>query len=159
MSTRELRVAVVADWGYAKPDLSALMMDDVHVLMTAGDNVPNLHASGREGVKAFAALIDSQPALFRRIPFMPVLGNHDREIRPRGPKPPPEAVYDVEATAYREFFALPGDEWRWTFSFPDFSARFIALDLNHIRDFGTTWQTCHAYLQGRVLDRQTYPAR
>jgi len=22
---------------------------------------------------------------------------------------------------------------------------FLALDLNHITDFGTTWQTCHGY--------------
>ncbi len=141
MPTKELRIAVVGDWGFAQPDLSALIKDDVHVLMTAGDNVGSLHQQAREGTKAFSALIDSQPALFCSIPFMPVLGNHDREIRPRGPKPPPEAVYDVDAKAYRDFFALPGDEWKWAFTFPDFDARFIALDLEHIQDMGTTWQT------------------
>lgn len=145
MPSKALRVAVVADWGYAKPDLAALIKDDVHVLMTAGDNVASLHQPGREGTKAFSALIDSQPELFRSTPFMPVLGNHDREIRPRGPKPPPEAVYDVEAMAYREFFALPGDEWKWTFAFPGFDTRFIALDLEHIQDMGTTWQTGHPF--------------
>ena len=54
-------------------------------------------------------------------------------------------VYDVDARAYREFFALPGDEWKWHFDIADFDARFIALDIEHITDFGTTWQTCHAF--------------
>ena len=145
MPTQELRVAVVGDWGFAQPDLAALIKDDVHMLMTAGDNVSSLHQQGKEGAKAFSALIDSQPELFRSVPFMPILGNHDREIRSRGPKPPPEAVYDVEAAAYREFFALPGNEWNCTLSFPDFDARFVALDLEHIQDMGTTWQTGHPF--------------
>lgn len=145
MPSKELRIAVVGDWGFAQPDLAALIKDDVHVLMTAGDNVGSLHQKGREGMKAFSALIDSQPELFRSTPFMPVLGNHDREIRSRGPKPPPEAVYDVEASAYRDFFSLPGNEWNWTLAFPDFDARFIALDLEHIQDMGTTWQTGHPF--------------
>jgi len=149
---KELRVALVADWGFAKPDLAALKKDDVHLLLTAGDNVPSLHQFCGAGVtnctKAFSALIDSQPELFRSTPFMPALGNHDREIRPRGPKPPPENVYDTNALAYRTFFELPGDEWKWTFDFPVFDARFIALDLNHIQDIGTTWQTCHALAEG-----------
>jgi hypothetical protein len=115
------------------------------VLITAGDNVGSLHQKDREGTKAFSALIDSQPGLFHTTPFMPVLGNHDREIRSRGPKPPPEAVYDVDAAAYREFFALPGNEWNWTLTFPEFTARFIALDLEHIQDMGTTWQTGHPF--------------
>jgi len=144
--TRELRVAIVADWGFRPGlDLSALVKDDVHVLMTGGDNVPSLHEKGREGSKAYSALIDTQRALFRSTPFMPILGNHDREVTGRGPKPPAHAVYDVEATVYRDFFALPGDEWKWHFDIPGFDARFIALDLNHIQDLGTTWQTCHAW--------------
>ncbi|MDB6007281.1 MAG: hypothetical protein JWR15_4268 [Prosthecobacter sp.] len=145
MPSQELRIAVVGDWGFAQPDLAALIKDDVHVLMTAGDNVGCLHTKGREGTKAFSALIDSKPELFHSTPFMPVLGNHDREIHPRGPKPPAEAVYDVEAAAYREFFALPGNEWNWAFAFPDFNARFVALDLEHISDMGTTWQTGHPF--------------
>jgi hypothetical protein len=72
-------------------------------------------------------------------------GNHDREIRPRGAKPPAESVYDVDATAFRRFFELPGDEWKWHFDLPEFDLRFVALDFNHISDFGTTWQTCHAF--------------
>ena len=148
MPSKELRIAMVGDWGFAQPDLAALIKDDVHVLMTAGDNVGSLHHPGREGTKAFSALIDSQPELFRSTPFMPALGNHDREIHPRGPRPPAEAVYDVDAKAYREFFALPGDEWKWTLSFPSFDARFIALDLEHISDMGTTWQTGHLFDAG-----------
>lgn len=145
-SAKELRVVIVGDWGYAKAeDLSAITKDAPHILITAGDNVPSLHEKGREGLKAFSALIDRQPALFRAIPFMPVLGNHDREVTPRGPKPPEHAVYDPEAKAYREFFALPGEEWKWRFDLPDFDVRYVALDLNHIADFGTTWQTCHAF--------------
>lgn len=144
--SRELRIAVVGDWAYAKADdLSALLRDDPHLLLSAGDNVASLHERGREGTRAFSALIDRQPALFRSVPFLPILGNHDRELTPRGPKPPAHAVYDVEARAYREFFALPGDEWKWHFDLPDFDLRLIALDLNHIQDHGTTWQTCHAY--------------
>jgi len=141
-----LRVAVVGDWGFAQgKDLGAIQRDDVHLLLTAGDNVPSLREPGKEGTKAFSALIDAYPELFRSTPFLPILGNHDREIAPRGPMPPAEPVYDVEARAYREFFALPGDEWKWQFALSDFDLRFIALDLNHIQDHGTTWQTCHAW--------------
>jgi hypothetical protein len=144
--TKDLRIAIVGDWGYAPgKDVSAIVQDDVHLLLTVGDNVASLHEKGKEGTKAFSALIDANRDLFRRTPFMPILGNHDREVTGRGPKPPAQAVYDVEAAAYREFFALPGDEWKWHFDLPGFDLRFIALDLNHIQDFGTTWQTCHAW--------------
>ena len=144
--TEELRVAVVGDWGYAKgKDLGALKRDDVHLLITAGDNVPSLHEKGIEGIKAFSALIDQEPGLFRSTPFMPILGNHDKEAHTRGPKPPADPVYDVDARAYRDFFALPGDEWKWYFDIPGFDVRFFALDIEHISDFGTTWQTCHAF--------------
>lgn len=144
--TKQLRIAIVGDWGYAPgKDLTALVKDDVHLLCTAGDNVPSLHEKGREGTKAFSALIDSNRELFRSTPFMPILGNHDREITGRGPKPPEHPVYEPEAKAYRDFFAMPGDEWKWHFDIPAFDVRLIALDLNHIQDFGTTWQTCHAW--------------
>lgn len=146
--TDVLRAAVVADW-QGKPDLSAIVKDDVHLLLTAGDNIAGLWQTCGAGeadcVKPYAALIDAYPELFRSTPFLPVLGNHDREIRPRGPKPPAEPVYDVEATAFRKFFELPGDEWKWHFDLLDFDVRFVALDLNHIQDLGTTWQTCHAF--------------
>jgi len=146
--TDVLRVAVVADW-QGKPDLSAIEKDDVHLLLTAGDNIANIWQTCGEGqkdcVKPYAALIDAYPELFRCAPFMPVLGNHDREIRPRGEKPPAKPVYDVDATAFRRFFELPGEEWRWHFDIPKFELRFVALDFNHTSDFGTTWQTCHAF--------------
>ena len=146
--TDVLRVAVVADW-QGKPDLSAIVKEDVHLLLTAGDNIARLWDKCGEGkkdcVKPYAALIDAYPELFRSTPFMPVLGNHDREIRPRGSKPPAEPVYDVDATAFRKFFELPNEEWKWRFDVPDFDLRFVALDFNHISDFGTTWQTCHAF--------------
>lgn len=144
--SKELRIAVVGDWGYAMSrDVSAITRDDVHLLLTAGDNVASLHEAGKEGTKAFSTLIAAHRDLFRRTPFMPILGNHDREVTGRGLKPPAHAVYDVEASAYRDFFALPGDEWKWHFDLAGFDLRLIALDLNHIQDFGTTWQTCHAW--------------
>ncbi|WP_296454830.1 metallophosphoesterase [Rubinisphaera sp.] len=143
-----LRVAVVADW-QGKPDLSAIENDDVHLLLTAGDNIARLWDKCGEGkkdcIKPYEELIDAYPKLFRSTPFMPALGNHDREIRPRGSKPPAESVYDVDALAFRSFFELPDDEWKWHFDLPEFDLRFVALDFNHISDFGTTWQTCHAF--------------
>jgi hypothetical protein len=154
--TDVLRVAVVADW-QGKPDLSAIVKDDVHLLLTAGDNIASIWQKCGEGrkdcVKPYAELIDAYPNLFRSTPFMPVLGNHDREMRPRGDKPPAEPVYDVEATAFRRFFELPGDEWKWHFDLPEFDLRFVALDFNHISDFGTTWQTCHAFDEDSVQFR------
>lgn len=142
----ELRLVIIGDWGFAPGrDFSAILRDDPHLLLTAGDNVPSVRQPGREGSKAFAALIDAHPEIFRSFPFLPILGNHDREIAPRGPKPPDQPVYDIEAAAFREFFALPGDEWKWRFEIPRFDLSLIALDLNHIADHGTTWQTCHAW--------------
>lgn len=145
--SKELRVAVVADWGFARRDLGALLRDAPHLLLSAGDNVPDLHsfpgATPTNRSRAFERLIDSAPELFRTTPFLPVLGNHDREVRPRGPRPPAEPVYDVEARDFLSFFPLPGDGWKWRFEFPAFDVRFAALDLSHISDQGTTWQTCH----------------
>ncbi|MBK8091993.1 MAG: metallophosphoesterase [Verrucomicrobiaceae bacterium] len=144
--SKDLRIAIVGDWGFAMgKDVSAIVQDDVHLLVTCGDNVASLHEKGKEGTRAFSALIDAHRELFRSTPCMPILGNHDREITPRGPQPPPQPVYDVAATAYRDFFALPGEEWHWHFDLPGFDLRLIALDLNHIQDFGSTWQTCHAW--------------
>lgn len=143
-----LRVAVVANW-HAKANLDAIVADKIHILCTAGDNITSLHGRCGAGVtdciKPYSELIDRYPELFRTVRFMPALGNHDREIRPRGDKPPAEPVYDVEATAYRQFFQLPGDEWKWHFDLPEFGLRLVALDLNHIQDQGTTWQTCHPF--------------
>lgn len=143
----ELRVAVVADW-QRRPKLDSLLRDAPHLLLTAGDNIASLHPRCGAGVtdctKPYGALIDAYPELFCSTPFLPVLGNHDREIRPRGDKPPAEAVYDIEATAFRKFFELPEDEWKWHFDIPAFGVRLIALDFSHTSDMGTTWQTCHS---------------
>lgn len=146
---RELRVVVIGDL-HAKisENAAAIMRDEPHLILTAGDNVPSLHENGKEGTKVFSTLIESAPLLFRSIPFMPVLGNHDKEAHPRGPKPPAEPVYDIDAKVFHEFFPLPGDGWKWTFDFAEFGARFVALDLQHISDFGSTWQTCHAFAPG-----------
>lgn len=139
-----LRACIFADRGYARDrDLNALAHDDPHLLLTCGDNVASLHEKGLEGIQAFSALIDSAPGLFQTTPFMPILGNHDREITPRGPKPPAHAVYDVTAKDYRAFFPLPDEGWKWRFDIPAFGARFMALDASHVNDHGTTWQTNH----------------
>ncbi len=146
--TDAIRVAIVADW-HSKTKLPGLEKDDVHLLLTAGDNIPSLHNRCGVGVKdctkPYGELIDAYPQLFRSTIFLPALGNHDREIRPRGPQPPSEPVYDVAATAFCKFFELPDDEWKWHFDVPELDVRFVALDLNHIQDLGTTWQTCHPY--------------
>lgn len=149
-----IRVGIFADRGYARDrDLSVLVKEDLHLLLTAGDNVASLHEKGLEGTKAFSALIDSQLDLFQSTPFMPVLGNHDREITPRGPKPPAHAVYDVDATAFRSFFPLPDEGWKWRFDLPNYGAGFLALDANHVGDAGTTWQTNQAVTRDSVQHR------
>lgn len=139
-----LRAAIVADW-QSLPNLDVLKKDDIHILFTAGDNIAALHPACGVGktdcIAPYLTLIDRYPELFRSTPFMPILGNHDREIRPRGPKPPAEPVYDVDATAFRRTFELPGDEWYWHFDVPRFDLRVVALDLHHTSDAGTTWQT------------------
>ena len=149
-SEDELRVAVIADL-QGKPDLTAILKDSPHILMTAGDNIASLWEDGdgrKDCTKPYSKLIDAYPELFRTTVFMPVLGNHDKEIRPRGDAPPKEPVYDVNATAFRTFFELPDEEWKWHFDVPGFDTRFIALDLNHISDMGTTWQACHPFAAG-----------
>ena len=146
-----LRVAVVANW-QRKPKLDAIEADDPHLLLTAGDNIPNLwqvsRPGARDSLEAYRRLVAAYPGLFRAIPVMPVLGNHDHQMRPRGPRPPAEPVYDIEASAFRRFFELPDDEWKWFFDVPDFGVRFIALDIHHISDFATTWQSCHPFEKG-----------
>jgi len=144
----ELRVAVVADW-QSKPELGAIENDKIHLLMTAGDNIPNLYGKCGLGTKdctrPYEELIDAYPQIFQSIPFMPVPGNHDHQIRPRGDVPPVQPVYDINATAFCKFFSLPDDKWKWHFDVPGFQVRFVGLDLNHIHDLGTTWQSCHDY--------------
>lgn len=147
-NSNNLRIAVVANWQTNKK-LDSLKKDDVHLLLTAGDNIPNLHSQCGNGVKdcvkPYIKLIDRYPELFATTPFMPILGNHDKEIHPRGKKPPAYNVYDVDATSYRKFFTLPDDEWKWSLRFRGFDLQILALDLNHTSDFGNNWQTCHDF--------------
>jgi len=92
---------------------------------------------------------------------IPTLGNHDKQIGERGVTRPASgaAVYDVDATAYLRMFALPGVGWRWAFSIPQADAVFFSLDIEHVSDLGTGWQTCHDYRAGseqyRWYDEQT----
>lgn len=143
----ELRIAMVGDWGFATHrDLSSVLKAEPHLLVTLGDNVPNLYQDGKKGTDAYRALIDEYPQIFRRIPFMSILGNHDHEIQPRGKvKYPPEAVYDTSAKAYRDFFALPSPEYLWELRFNDFGVRLLSLALHHLSDVGTTWQSAPAW--------------
>ena len=146
-----LKLVFIADWGYAgDADLSVILGEKPSIIFTCGDNVPDIYRYGEQGdihcVNSFLKLVNEHPILFRSIPFMPILGNHDKQIYPRGSQPPRDLmVYDTNATAYCEFFELPGTEWKWAFHIPYYHIRILALDLNHIRDYGTTWQTCHAY--------------
>ncbi len=152
IADEELRIAMVADWGFASADVSAILKDNPHMLVSGGDHIPRLHSKGISGDVAkmnlmpHLKLLEKHPELFRPIPFMPVLGNHDREIRPRAPlaslKTP---VYDVNATAYLNLFPLPDDGWKWHFEIPAFGLRLVGLDLNHLSDMGTLLQTCHAF--------------
>lgn len=151
----ELRVAMVADWGFAGADISAVVKDGIHLLVTGGDQVSGLHGGGVTGEAAktnllpHLKLLAANPQLFRHVPLMPVLGNHDREIRPRGdPKTLKEPVYEVDAAAYRMLFPLPDKGWCWRFAVPAFDVRFVGLDLNHVQDLGTFHQTCHDYREG-----------
>jgi hypothetical protein len=149
----ELRIAVVGNWGYSENvDLKNLVKDDPHLLVSCGDNIANLHALCGQGTKdciePYLNLIASEPELFAHIPFMPILGNHDKEIRDRGEKYPLIATYDINATAFRSFFELPDEEWKWRFRIPEFNVSLFALDIQHITDYGTTWQTCHDFHKG-----------
>jgi len=146
--TKELRIAVVANLrADAKIDLSALKKDDVHLLLSSGDTAMQYQfceENQPECVESHGTLVDTQAELFRTTPFLPTLGNLDRKIRPKsdGPEKP---AYEIPATAYRNFFALPGKEWIWTFAVPDFDLQLVSVDMNHTGDFGTPDQSCHPF--------------
>ena len=165
-----VRVAVVADWGYAgKPDLTALKADKPHMLITAGDNVrhiinPQL-AGDKTYIKHYIDLLKSEAEFFATTPFMPILGNHDKQVGPRVNKRPGASAetYDIDATAYLSVFALPDPGWRWAFTIPQVDVTFLALDMQHLSDFGTTFQTSHSHRQGseqfKWYDEQTRDAK
>lgn len=147
-----LRLAVVANladhangWG------EAILREAPDLLLTAGDNVRDLFADAPVDpgeTAAYSRLIDRYPELFRGTLFLPVLGNHDKAFRPRGPSPPAEPVYDIEARAFRAFFRLPEPGWRWQFDIPSFGLRLAAPDLHHLSDLGNTWQSSHEVAVG-----------
>jgi hypothetical protein len=164
-----VRIAVVGDWGYAnRPDLSALKADKPHMLMTVGDNVASIINPAMPGdrmfIQPYIDMLKSEAIFFASTPFMPVLGNHDKQVGPRGDKPQPSvAVYDIDATAYLSVFSLPEPGWRWAFTIPQADVTFLALDMHHLRDFGTSWQTSHDHHKGAEqfnwYDEQTRNAK
>lgn len=148
----ELRIAMVADWADKSVDVTSIIKDKPHLVVSGGDNISRLHGSGLKGdvcrlnLLPHLKLLEAYPELFRTTPFMPVLGNHDREIRPRAPLQNLTApVYDIGASAYRELFSLPNDGWKWFFEMPEFGLRLIGLDLSHVQDTGTFLQSCNDY--------------
>jgi hypothetical protein len=147
-STKLLRIAVVANIrADAKLNFSAIKKDDPHLLISAGDTAMQYQyatQADKEATKSHSTAIDTQAELFKSTPLMVSLGNLDRKIRPNGLSME-EPGYDIEATGYRKFFALPGNEWIWAWDIPDFDLRLISVDMSHTGDFGKPNQACHAF--------------
>ncbi|MBL9182790.1 MAG: hypothetical protein JNN17_11670 [Verrucomicrobiaceae bacterium] len=143
-----LRIAVVANIrADAKLSFAAIKKDDPHLLISAGDTAMQYQfatQADKEATKSHSTAIDTQADLFKSTPLMVSLGNLDRKIRPNGLSME-EPGYDVEATGYRKFFALPGKEWIWAWDVPDFDLRLISVDMSHTGDFGKPNQACHAF--------------
>lgn len=138
-----LRIAAAANWQF-RPALNALLQDDPHLLLSCGDMVIDVVPSApgeTANTKPFSNLIDIYPDLFARVPFLPALGNHDRQIRYAKAGAPPQPLYDLEAAAFRAFFPLPEDGRKYCFDLPAFSVRLVALDLSHTRNIGTPGQS------------------
>jgi len=146
--SKVLRIAVVANIrADAKLNFAAIKKDDPHLLVSAGDTAMQYQFAtegDREAIKSHSTLVNTQAETFRTTPFMPSLGNLDRKIRPKGISME-EPAYDIEATGYRKFFALPGKEWLWAFDIPDFDLRLISVDMSHTGDFGTPEGACHPF--------------
>lgn len=143
-----LRIAVVANIrADAKLSFAAIKKDDPHLLVSAGDTAMQYQfatQADKEATKSHSTAIDTQADLFKSTPFMVSLGNLDRKIRPNGLSME-EPGYDIEATGYRKFFALPGKEWIWAWDIPDFDLRLISVDMSHTGDFGKPNQACNAF--------------
>lgn len=143
-----LRIAVVANIrADAKLNFDAIRKDDPHLLLSSGDTAMQYQfatEADKEATKSHSAAIDTQADIFRSTPFMVSLGNLDRKIRPNGISME-EPGYDIEATGYRKFFALPGKEWIWAWDIPDFDLRLISVDMSHTGDFGKPNQACNAF--------------
>jgi hypothetical protein len=143
-----LRIAIVANIrADAKLNFAAIKKDDPHLLLSSGDTAMQYQfatEADKEATKSHSTAIDTQADLFKTTPFMVSLGNLDRKIRPNGLSLE-EPGYDITATGYRKFFALPGKEWTWTWDIPDFDLRFISVDMSHTGDFGQPNQACNAF--------------
>ncbi len=146
--SKVLRIAVFANLrADAKVKLDAIRQDDPHLLLSAGDTAMQYQfatQADKEATKSHSTAIDTQADLFRSTPLMVSLGNLDRKIRPNGLSLE-EPGYDIDATGYRKFFALPGREWLWAWDIPDFDLRFISVDMSHTGDFGQPNQACNAF--------------
>lgn len=147
-SSKLLRIAVVANIrADAKLNFAAVKKDNPYLLISAGDTAMQYQfatQADKEATKSHSKAIDTQADVFKSTPLMVSLGNLDRKIRPNG-LTMEEAGYDIEATGYRKFFALPGKEWLWAWDIPDFDLRLISVDMSHTGDFGKPNQACHAF--------------
>lgn len=143
-----LKIAVVANIrADAKLNFAAIKKDNPHLLISAGDTAMQYQfatQADKQATKSHSTAIDTQAELFKSTPLMVSLGNLDRKIRPNGLSLE-EPGYDIEATGYRKFFALPGKEWLWAWDIPDFDLRLISVDMSHTGDFGKPNQACHAF--------------
>lgn len=146
--SNKLRIAVVANIrADAKLNFDAIRKDDPHLLLSSGDTAMQYQfatQADKEATRSHSTAIDTQADLFRSTPLMVSLGNLDRKIRPNGLSME-EPGYDISATGYRKFFALPGKEWIWAWDVPDHDLRIISVDMNHTGDFGKPNQSCHAF--------------
>lgn len=147
-----LRLAVVANWHMTvgrqdPPDLSALIADRPHLLLTAGDNIGSFWGdcgpTDRGCFLPYDALFDAYPDLFATTLVLPASGNHDREVRGRGKTRPPaeDARYDSSAETFLRVFDTPGGNVFWRLDVPTHRVRVMAADLHHVSDFGTGWQS------------------
>lgn len=117
--------------------------------------------------KSHSTAIDTPADLFKSTPLMVSLGDLECKIRPKSLSME-EPGYDIDATGYRKFFALPGKEWIWARDIADFDLRSISVGMSHTGDFGKPNQACNAFEKksemkaldnGRVLDCKTFTKR
>ncbi len=157
--TDTLRIAITADFLH-QHDISPILEDDIHLFITAGDHLRwGLHSycKPEDGLnilpvcnEAWANFVDYASGILSVTPFMPGLGNHDRQIRPRTDTCTARGImaYDTTAAAYRNFFELPGREWLWYFDIPEFGIRFITVDDAHYLNQGDVLQASHSLAGG-----------
>ena len=150
-----LRIAISADFLH-QHSITPILKDKIHLFVTAGDHIRwGLHSfcEPEEGSNtipscddAFANFVDYASDILSVTPFMPSLGNHDRQIRPRTDtcSLTNTMAYDTTAAAYRRFFELPGREWLWYFDIPEFGVRFITVDDAHYVNQGDILQASHS---------------